>query len=148
LKKDGYRPPVAETQTEGTKTNDDNKATMPSIEELDVLLDESENILKIASMSDKEIDAMIEQRQKSLDRLQKINQIEESFLQRVERFKPLEGLTPNDYERLVQEKIIDSPYAERLKKLDNLIAGLESLDYPSADARTEPERLSRFRNDL
>lgn len=119
---------------------------MPSVEDLDALLRESENVATVASMSEEEIDGMVERRQKSLDRLQNIDTIQESRLREVENFNPLEGLKPNDYKRLVQEEMIDAPYAERLEKLDKVIAKLESLDFPSTDARAQLEKLSGVRN--
>ncbi|HLD69249.1 MAG TPA: hypothetical protein VJA17_00630, partial [Candidatus Omnitrophota bacterium] len=45
-----------------------------------------------------------------------------------------------------QEEMIDAPYAERLKKLDGVITKLESLDFPSADAKAELEKLSGVRS--
>jgi len=119
---------------------------MPSVEDLDTLLRESESVAAVASMSEKEIDEMVERRQESLERLQELDLIQESRLRKVEGFNPLQDLKPSDYERLVQEKIIDAPYAERLKKLDGLVAKLESLDFPSAAAKIELERLSSVRN--
>jgi len=43
-------------------------------------------------------------------------------------------------QRLVQKGMIDSAYAERLKKIDSVIAKLESLDYLSADAKMKNEK--------
>jgi len=143
---EGYRPPVAETQVEEPEVSTAEEAAMPSVEDLDALLRESESVATVASMSEKEIDEMVERRQESLDRLQDIGPIQESRLKRVENFNPLKGLKPSDYERLVQEEMIDAPYAERLKKLDGVIAKLESLDFPSADAKAELEKLSGVRN--
>lgn len=143
---EGYRPPVAETQVEEPKVSTAEEAAMPSIEDLDALLRESESVATVASMSEKEIDEMVERRQESLERLQDVGTIRESRLQKVENNNPLGGLKPSDYERLVQEEMIDAPYAERLKKLDGVIAKLESLDYPSADAKAELEKLSSVRN--
>ncbi len=149
---EGYRPPVAETKMEeqegvvAVEISEAEEAKMPSIEDLDALLRESESVAIVASMSEKEIDEMVERRQKLLDRLQNVETIRESRLQRVENFNPLKDLKPNDYERLVQEGMIDAPYAERLKKIDDVIAKLEALDYPSADAKAELEKLSEVRN--
>jgi hypothetical protein len=149
---ESYRPPVAETPVEeqeggiAVEVSEAEEAKTPSIEDLDALLRESESVATVASISEKEIDEMVETRQESLDRLQNIEVIRESRLQRVENFNPLKDLTPNDYERLVQEGMIDAPYAERLKKLDGVIAKLEALDYPPADAKAELEKLSGVRN--
>jgi hypothetical protein len=123
-------------------------AEVPSIDQLDTILREAERVAKIASMSEKEIDEAIEQRQEALDRLQKLDVIRESRLKRVENFNPLRELTPSDYERLVQEGVIDPERAERLNKIDKLIEELESLDFPSAEAKAELEKLSEIRNDF
>jgi hypothetical protein len=147
-----YRPPAVETKMEkleeevAVEISEAKEAKMPTIEDLDALLRESENVAAVASMSEKEIDEMIERRQESLDRLQDVEIIRESRLQRVENFNPLKDLKPSDYERLVQEDIIDAPYAELLKKLDGVIAKFESLDYPSADERAKLEELLEARN--
>lgn len=143
---EGYRPPVAETKVEELEASTAEEAVMPSVEDLDALLRESENVATVASMSEKEIDEMVEQRQESLERLQDIDTIRESRLHRVDNFNPLKDLKPSDYERLVQEEMIDAPYAERLKKLDGVIAKLEALDYPSVDAKAKLEKLSGVRN--
>lgn len=145
---EGYRPPLAETEVEEPKTeiSTAEEAAMPSIKDLDALLRESEGIAMVASMSEEEIDKMVERQQESLERLQVVDAIRESRLQRVENYNPLGGLNASDYERLVQEEMIEAPYAERLKQLDGVIAKLESLDYPSADAKAELEKLSRVRN--
>ena len=143
---EGYRPPVAETKMEKLEVSTAEEAAMPSGEDLDALLRESESVATVASMSEKEIDEMVERRQESLDRLQDVGPIQESRLQRVENFNPLKSLKPSDYERLVQEEMIDAPYAERLKKLDGVITKLESLDFPSADAKAELEKLSGVRS--
>jgi hypothetical protein len=151
----GYRPPVAETKMEEQEKQEEGVAVEISevkeaktltIEDLDALLRESESVATVVSMSEKEIDEMVERRQESLDRLQNVEIIRESRLQRVENFNPLKDLKPSDYELLVQEGMVDAPYAERLKKLDGVIAKLESLDYPSADAKAELEKLSEVRN--
>ncbi len=151
--KEGYRPSVAETnkmeEQEGgvaVEISEIKEAEMPSIEELDALLRESESVAIAASMSEKEIDEMIERRQELLNRLQNVELIVESRAQRVENFNPLKNLKSSDYERLVQEDIIDLPYAKRLKRIDDVIAKLEALDYPSADAKAELEKLSEVRN--
>ncbi len=144
--REGYRPPVAEIQAEEPGISIAEKAKTPSIEVLDALLHESEGVATVASMSEKEIDEMVEWRQESLDRLQDVDAIQASRLKRVENYNPLKGLKPNDYERLVQEEMINAPYAERLKKLDGVIAKLESLDYPSADAKAELDKLSEVRS--
>jgi hypothetical protein len=143
---EGYRPPVAETQVGEEEVSAAEEAQMPSIEDLDALLRESESVATVAAMSEKEIDEMVARRQESLERLQDIDTIRESRLQKVENYNPLGDLRPSDYERLIQEEMIDASYAERLKKLDDVIAKLESLDYPSADAKAELEKLSGVRN--
>lgn len=121
--------------------------SMPStIEELDHILQASEKMAITAAESEKEIDEMIKQRAESLKRLQGIDLIKESRLKRIENYNPLQNLQASDYERLVQEKIIDLSYADRLKKLDNVIAKLETIDYPSADVKSELEKLYLVRN--
>ncbi len=149
---EGYHPPVAETKMEeqeegiAIEVSEAEEAKMPSIEDLDALLCEAESVATIALISEKEIYEMIERRQELLDRLQDLEIIRESRLQRVENFNPLKDLKPSDYERLVQEGMIDAPYAERLKKLDGLIEEIEALDYPSVYAKTVLEELSEVRN--
>jgi len=143
---EGYRPPIAETKVEGPKISTAKEAAMPSIEDVDALLRESENIVKVAAMSEKEIDEMIKRRQEALDRLRELDLIRESRLQEAERYNPLGDLRPDDYDRLVQEGMIDMSYAERLKKLGDVIAKFEAIDYPTADTKAQLERLSQVRN--
>lgn len=143
---EGYRPPVAETQIEEPEVSTVEEATIPSVEDLDALLRESENVATIASLSEKEIDEMVERRQESLERLRDVDTIRESRLQKVENYNPLGDLESSDYERLVKEEMIDPEYADRMKKLDAVISKLESLDYPSVDAKAELDKLSEIRN--
>ncbi len=119
---------------------------MPSVKDLDVLLEQSEDIVTVAVMSEEKIDEMIKQRQESFDQfnISEINR--ESRIQKVDNYNPLKELKPSDYEQLVQEEMIDKEYADRLKKLDNIITKLESLDYPSVEVKTELEKLLEFRN--
>jgi len=144
-KQEGYNPPVAETEVEETELKPE-QVTLPDIKDLDSLLEESEKVATVASLSEKEIDELVEKRQESLERLQNVDAIREQRLQRTEKFNPLKDLIPADYDRLVQEGMIDTDYAKRLKKLDAVIAKLESLDYPTADAVAELERLTQVRN--
>ena len=145
----GYSPPVAEAKVEETGLTPERVVTLPDvpdIKDLDNILRESEEVAEAASLSEEEIDKMIEKRQEALGRFQSIDVIREERLRRVENFNPLGGLTPADYDRLVQEGMIDSEYAERLKKLDGVIGKLEALAYPTADAVAELERLAQIRN--
>lgn len=147
---EGYYPPVIEIQMkekgEAIEISEAKEAKMTSIEDLDALLSESENIATVALMSEKEIDKMIERRQEALNRLQNVELIRESRLQKVENFNPLGDLNPSDYERLIQEGIIDASYAKRLQKIDEVIAKFETLEYPSADVKAQLEKLSEIRN--
>lgn len=121
------------------------KNTLPDIEDLDSILEESERVIAAASLSEKCIDEMVEKRQELLERLQNVNVIRGQCLSRVENYNPLRDLTSADYERLVSEEIVDTACAERLKKLDGVITRLESLDHPTDDAIAELERLTQLR---
>ena len=141
-------PPEQEQEPEEKEISNAPEAAMPTIEELDNILEESEKVIKIVSLSEEEIDEMMEQRQELVERLANVEFLRESRLQRVEKYNPLADLKPSDYERLVQEGIIDVSYAERLKKLDELMSQFQSLEYPSAQAQAQSERLSQIRNNL
>jgi CHASE3 domain sensor protein len=128
-----------------TEVKEKEESTMPTIEELDNLLNTSKELLENAVISEKEIDEMIEKRQEALEQIQNIELILESRLRKVENFNPLKDLTPDDYEGLVQEGIIDVAYAERLKKLDELISQLESVEFPTLEAKAKLEELASVR---
>ncbi|MFN7088567.1 MAG: hypothetical protein ACK4NX_01990, partial [Candidatus Paceibacteria bacterium] len=95
---EGYRPPIAETQVKEPEVSTAKKAEMPSIEDLDALLREAERVATAASISEQEIDEMVERRQELLERLRDIDFIRESRLRRVENYNPLGDLKLSDYE--------------------------------------------------
>jgi hypothetical protein len=162
-RQEDYRPPLAETRAGEPEVNAAEEAALPSVEDLEARLRDAESVATSASVSEKEIDEMIERRQESLDRLRDISSIQESRLRKVENFNPLKDLEPDDYERLVREGIVDNAYAQRYKatpaqlisyfqKRDKVITDLEKLEYPTANAIAELERLvterNRFRQEL
>jgi len=164
-KQENYKPPVAKTKVDKTKKSTAEKITketpeetpeevaqettekvsLPDIKDLDIILKESEEVANIASLSEEEIDKMIERRQKAIDMYHNTDLVREERLRKTEKYNPLKNLTSSDYDRLIKEEIIDSDYTESLKKLDSIIAKLESLKNPSTDAVAELERLSQIR---
>jgi hypothetical protein len=123
------------------------EAALPSVGDLKGLLEEAKNITKVALMSEREIDEMVERRQKSLDLLRDAYLAQESLL-KMEDSGPLKDLKSDDYDRLIQEKIIGASYAELLKQLDDEITKLESLDFPSAVTKAELHKLYGVRNSV
>lgn len=110
-----------------------------AIEDLDNLLDEAEKITS-SLMSESKMDEMIEISGKSRERLEGIKAIMKSRLDVAVNFNPLRNLKASDYERLVSEKIISAPYAEKLKKLDEEIAKFESIEHPDSDTQAAMEK--------
>jgi len=96
--------------------------------DLDAMLRELDNAATQASMSEKEIDEMVKQRQESLDELADLNVIESSRLSKVENYNPLKGLEPGDYDRLFQEGIISKDEMDQGKMMDVIISKYESIN--------------------
>jgi len=143
---EGDRTPVAETKQVKKAVLTLVEVTSPDIKDLDSILEGSERVITAASISEGEIDEMIEKRKELLEKLQNVDVIRGQRLRRVENYNPLIDLTSADYERLASEKIVDAAGAERLKKLDEVIAKLDSLEYSTADSVAELERLTQLRS--
>lgn len=98
---------------------------MFAIEDLDDLLNEAEKITLSFRLR---------------ERLEGIKAIMKSRLNVAVNFNPLRNLKASDYERLVSEEIIEEPYAEKLKKLDEEIAKFESIEHPDSDTQAAMEK--------
>ncbi len=139
-----------EVETKISKTTEiestPQKPVLPNIKDLDEILEESNQLATVASLSEGEIDEIIEKRQESLDKFHECELIREQRLRTIEQYNPLKNLTSSDYKQLVEEGMIDSEYAERLEKVDDVIAKLEALSYPTSETVEKLEELGKLRN--
>jgi len=167
-----HKPSVLETKVDKTKESTVEETTkeiseenvketpeevsLPDIKDLNSILEKSEKVASIASLSEEEIDEKIKSRQEILDQYHDLELFQEQRLRRLEKYNPLKDLTLADYNRLLQEKVIDEEFTSRykstpeqyinfLKEMDSVVAKLESLKNPSTDAVAELERLSQIR---
>lgn len=121
------------------------KGSLPNIEDLDSILEESEKVIENASVSMEQIDEMVGKRGEMLEQLYSLESTHERRLQRVADFDPLKDLNPGDYNRLVSVGIVDSASAEKLQKLEEVISRLSELEQPTSDVRSELKRLKELR---
>lgn len=116
--------------------------SLPDIGDLDSILEESERVIAEATLSEESVNDMVEQLKVLLERLKNAETVREQRLRRVLAFDPLKDLTSADYEGLVAAGLVDFAGAEKLKKLDDVIIRMESLDCPTDDSIAELGRLT------
>ncbi len=139
---------VSEKQKSEKIQNEAKEISLPDLNYLDDILEESEKIVKLAMLSEQEINEMLEKRQETRDEIRELEIDKENRLQQAELFNPVENLTIADYKRMVVEGIIDESYAKRLEKLDDIINTFSVLDNISTENALKLRKLSQIRSSI
>lgn len=145
-KGESFSPAEYEDKKEESEVSNSKEGPLTSSEELKSLLARSESIINHSIATEKNIDQLIEERQAITSRIPEIELNKEARLNRVEGFNPLQNLNAEDYDRLINEEIIDQEYAEILKSLDNLIRLGETESSPTLELSAQLEALSEQKN--
>lgn len=100
-------------------------------------------------VTENNIDEMIERRQGILNQLGEAEEIQETQMEYLKRSEVDVDFSPDDYERLAQEGLLEEgERVEDLKDFDRIIANLKSIKYPSATTLAQLKEIESFRNNF
>lgn len=102
-------------------------ATRASTLNLDALLAAASAQISIATTSEQELNGMLAEREGLVSRAESVQSIQTSRLTRINSFHPLEGVTPQSYQRLVELKLTTPADVARIEQAQATLAQIEAL---------------------
>ncbi len=107
-----------------------------------MIVAEAKQIVGNTIAKEKDIDSLIEKREKDIQRIKNIDKIKDDRIKKVENYNPFFELSYTDnYDQLADEGLIDRSQLAVLKDLDAAITQLESIKFPTAEQVDILERL-------